>query len=221
MDENVKIIVYNDSERTWKRSTVVTISSPQKGDNNKYYRFVRFNKTDHFFKYHLEKVATYSYNLAQKYNLKNEMIELPNGKIYKCDLIDVYKTISRTIYEISLDNNRIYLEKRRCDIEKIIRDNENNLERVNRLFNYFYKLVSINSNAENNINENKDSFLLSQYDNLKVDKKSVLYDYFTASNKLKKSEVVDEFIFPFPFNLSQKEAIKNALNNGSSSKFMV
>lgn len=212
MDDKEKIIAYDGNEKAWKKLTNAIMLKPQKGDN-KSYRFVKFNKNNKVFKYHLENVATFSYNLAQKYNLKNELIELPSGKFYKCELFNVYETVNKKIYEIDLGYERIYLERKKCDVEKIFINIKNNRDRLNKLYNYFYKLVSIKSNTGDDISENKESFLLSQYNNLKIEKESVLYDYFTASHKLKKSEEIAEFIFPFPFNLSQKEAVKNALNN--------
>jgi len=67
-----------------------------------------------------------------------------------------------------------------------------------------------------NVTEQGQSLLGEQYQKMgRINPKSVLATYLSAA-KIKKAADVSEVIFPFGFNLSQKKAVEQALNNSIS-----
>ncbi|QDK70989.1 AAA domain-containing protein [Lactococcus protaetiae] len=154
-----------------------------------------------------EKVYNYSFSRAQffkvieKVNSDTTKIWIDGKENFYFDFAQIFKDYIRIINENGYFE--VY-EKSRVKIEKSALDN---LE-TKRTFDYFKELAGINS-----LDYNGTKLLSKNYGKCFVRKQSVLADYLKGNFTQNAEKISDIPIFPFGFNLSQKEAVEKVFQN--------
>lgn len=171
--------------------------------------------------------------------VNNEKIDV---KFYNQDKIYSYKPkniiIRKKAEKIDIEDKEIYYKGQLLfNVEKAIKFEE--LVKIiykNGESDVFkYNEMSFKPKADNEVNKNiieyfreiaphvkdddeeddeKDSFLKQEYDKLNYIKPESVLNYYLNKTDLESQEVdVDNIIYPFRFNLSQKEALENVFKN--------
>ena len=167
-------------------------------------------------KYHISfynnvKVYTYNTDKVQYF----QIIEKINPQEYNVKLSDNQTSSIETIlnfgeyYKIIYQNGKVGLYKKE---EVCLQKNYLNDVNVKRLFEY-YKEVAHNIGLETN----GKNILESQYEKIKtLSDDSILLSYLLDNFPVSEKTMVQELIYPFGINQSQKNAVENAFSSRAS-----
>ena len=203
MDEEKVLIILKGEDKTKE----VEYYS---GENNEKIDIKFFNKEE-----------AYSYKKSNAVILKEpEMIDLKDKDIYYNNqiLFNVKKTIRFAQYiKVIFENGETELFKY---YEITLKPNSS--ENLNRdIIGYFSKIakyVKDDDNEQTDDNKNvKESFLSKEYRKLNyIDNRSVLNYYINKITPIKPEMKQNNIIYPFRFNLSQKQAMENIYKSNIS-----
>lgn len=155
---------------------------------------------------------TYSYNLFRVKKFDNPKIIELNGKIAYVNDMPIYKPeaiLDFGEYTRIIEYNRTRIVPTR--LLKLLKNGIDNLK-AKRILSYLKEIANHLPTKPN-----EDAFLKREMDRLTfVHPDSVLNSYLNCK-KIQNNELNDEsIIYPFSFNLSQKEALENALSHSIS-----
>lgn len=178
--------------------------------NGKYY--IKYFKGDKNYSYKMMDIKVEKYE--KELNIKNKKVYYNNSRIFDVKKAVKYEKAIRIIYED--ETNELYLDGENIRIKS---GNENKKEKNQKqILNYYKQIAKYAKVKEENTEKSQNgTFLEKEYSKLhSVSKESVL-EYFLNKKKLKKpqKEKID-LIYPFRFNLSQKEAVSNVYKSNIS-----
>lgn len=178
--------------------------------NGKYY--IKYFKGDKNYSYKMMDIKVEKYE--KELNIKNKKVYYNNSRIFDVKKAVKYEKAIRIIYED--ETNELYLDGENIRIKS---GNENKKEKNQKqILNYYKQIAKYAKVKEENTEKSQNgTFLEKEYSKLhSVPKESVL-EYFLNKKKLKKpqKEKID-LIYPFRFNLSQKEAVSNVYKSNIS-----
>ena len=168
--------------------------------------------------YNSNKGKSYNYNLNKIRIIENPKIINGNFNIKTklCNLSDFDKILKfDNFYKVFFKNktNKLYNENEISVEQSLFNDVKNK-----NIFDYLKELsthLKIGNVTKTEFSKYKtDDFMKRLYDKiLFVSEKSILKIFLTANIDENKSKKITDFLYPFNFNLSQKDAIYNAFNN--------
>ena len=205
MDKNKILIIIKGEDKTTQVEKIE--SDIYKGKYK-----IKYNSSDTKYSYEFNDV------IIEKYT---EEIDITNKNIYykNQEIFDVEKAL-RFQYSVKIiyknGNEEIFSRGEEITVKK----SSNKKEEKNRdIINYYRqiaKYAKVKDEKQVN-NNNKTTFLEKEYNKLNYIQKDSVLDYFINKRKLRKPKnEKEEIIYPFRFNLSQKEAINNIYKSNIS-----
>lgn len=193
-------------------SKVIVINNVNKTNSVSYYKYeqhdglyhVKFSGSDRMYHYNFNSVTIY--DRPSKINLGEVVIMSNNKKLY--DIKEAFNFENKYV-NIVLSNGKFFS----YDYSNLqILEKFNNNTNDKNVFNYLKQIaycVSIKTD------KNK-SLLADQFEKMKdIDENSILY-YYLKDKEPKKRNGLNRYIFPFGFNISQRDAVVNAFSNSVS-----
>lgn len=143
-----------------------------------------------------------AYKLQSDENVENKTVSI-NGEVqFNVEHIQHFGTYSRVVY-----SNGRYKTAHSYEIE--ISEGNVQEERITDVFDY----LKVIADAVGLVLHGK-NILADNYSKINsVLKDSVLYDYLNGETVYSLTKNREKIVFPFGFNLSQKQAVENAMNN--------
>lgn len=205
MDPNKILIVIKGEE---KASEVEKVEWD--GWNAKYIiKYIRSSKT---YVYKFSDVIIEKYK--EELNILNKNVYYRKQKLYNVEKVIRFEHAVKIIYKDG--SNSIFLSGDEISVKSGLNKKENNKESIINYYRQIAKYAKIKEEQKTNYSERK-SFLETEYDKLHYIEKDSVLDYFLNKKKLEKPKKEKiENLYPFRFNLSQKEAIDNIYKSNIS-----
>ncbi|AZO94550.1 AAA domain-containing protein [Halocella sp. SP3-1] len=154
----------------------------------------------------------YGYSIKNVNIKKNPIsLDITNKAVY-CEDVPIYN-----VEQVLNFNGKVKIIYNKgksiiCDLKSLrIENNSINTAAVKNILEYWTEISQYT-----NTDDESESFLKKEYEKLKfISPRSILSSYINKDH-LKTSSYKNKIIFPFKFNLSQKQALKNALKNNIS-----
>lgn len=194
MDENIYLVLLNGQDKT--------------ADVLSYY--IKNSKVDIAFK---GSTTMYQYNIQNTVIRKNPtLIDVTNKAVYYKDMpinniskVLDFGSLVKIIYD-DLKSEIFDYKALKIESTCITKDT------VNNVLKYWAQIAKYT-----NMEDESESFLKKEYEKLKfVSPSSLLGCYVNKESIRSISPVINDTIFPFKFNLSQKQALENALKSNIS-----
>lgn len=178
--------------------------------NGKYYIKYLQNYKSYVYKITDVKIEHYKKEL----NVINKKIYYNNSRIFDVKRAIKYDRAVRIIYENG--TNELFFDGENI---KLSSGHDNKKEKNQKQILNYYKQISKYAKVkeENQEEEKRETFLEREYNKLHTVPKNSILEYFLNKKKPKRPEKEkNELIYPFRFNLSQKEAVSNVYKSNIS-----
>lgn len=205
MDKNKTIIIIKGEDKT---------TEVEKIENDIYkakYK-IKYNSSDTIYKYEFNDVIIEKY--IEEIDITNKNIYYKNQIIFDVEKAIRYQRLVKIIYKNG--NEEIFLRGEEITVKKSSSEKESKKRDIINYYKQISKYAKVKEEKQVN-NKQNTTFLEREYNKLNYIQKDSVLDFFINKRKLiTPQKEKTELIYPFRFNLSQKEAINNIYKSNIS-----
>lgn len=205
MDKNKILIIIKGEDKTTQNEKIE--SDIYKGKYK-----IKYNSSDTIYSYEFNDVIIEKY--AEEIDITNKNIYYKNQTIFDVEKVIRFQRSVKIIYKNGTEE--IFLKGEEITVKKSPNKQEEKNRDIIKYYRQIAKYAKVKDEKQVN-NNNKTTFLEKEYNKLNYIQKDSILDYFINKRNLKSPKnKKEEIIYPFRFNLSQKEAINNIYKSNIS-----